>query len=94
MKIQIKDKEFNLEYNNKALFRIEKETGMSVIELFQNEKELNKLTSVFVIVWAGIKENITFDEFSELAMITDLVDMIPTITEAIEKSFETGAKKK
>ena len=94
MKIQIKDKEFNLEYNNKALFRIEKETGMSVIELFQDEKELNKITSVFVIVWAGIKENITFDEFSEVAEITDLLELIPQITEAIGSSFETGAKKK
>ena len=94
MKIQIKDKEFNLEYNNKALFRIEKETGISVIELFQDEKELSKMHTAFTIVWAGIKENITFDEFSDLANINDLLDIIPQITVVIGESFETGAKKK
>lgn len=93
-KIKIKDKNFTLEYNNKALFKIEKELDIPIIELLRNKSELGKLHTVFVIVHSGIKEDISFDDFCELASFNDLYKIIPEITKEIIESFDTGSEVK
>lgn len=94
MKITIGEKEFNLVYNNKSLFKIEKELDKSVIKVFQDSNELEKLHTVYTIVYAGIQEPITFDEFSEMANFNQLAEVLPSIIDAIGNSFDTGSKKK
>jgi len=92
MKITIGEKDFTLKYDNRALFRIEKICNKSVIKIFQDANELEKLSTVYSIVWAGITEPITFDEFSELATFNELAEILPSIIESIAESFDTGDK--
>lgn len=94
MEIQIKDKKFTLKYNNKALFKIEKETGIGVISLFQNPDELNKLSVLYIVIWSAIQEQISFDEFSDFAEAAEIMEFLPQIVEEVGKAFETGSKKK
>jgi hypothetical protein len=94
MEIQIKDKNFTLKYNNKALFKIEQETGIGVISLFQNPDELNKLSVLYIVIWAAIQEQISFDEFSDLADPSEIMEFLPKIVKEVGKAFETGSKKK
>jgi len=94
MTIKIGEKEFTLKYNNKALFKIEKELDLSIVKLFQDVKQLEKVSTIFVIVHSGIVENISFDEFSELATFEDLGAILPDVIKEITESFNTGSKKK
>jgi len=95
MNIKIGDKDFTLKYNNKALFKIEKELDTSVISLFtKNIKELEKIHTIFVIVHAGIQEEISFDEFSDLTTFEELGKLLPKISELVAEGFDTGSKKK
>ena len=63
MKITITGKEYEIEYNNLALFKVEKELGIGIIELVSNPKKLEQLHVAAALVWCGIKEDITLDEF-------------------------------
>ena len=94
MNIKIKEKEFTLKYNNKALFKIEKELDKPIIKLFQSQEDLEKLHTIYAVIYAGIQENITFDEFSELASFDELGKILPDVIKEITESFDTGAKKK
>jgi hypothetical protein len=94
MTIKIGEKEFTLKYNNKALFKIEKELDLSIVKLFQDVKQLEKVSTIFVIVHSGIVENISFDEFSDLATFEDLGAILPDVIQEITESFNTGSKKK
>ena len=92
--MKIGEKEFTLKYNNRALFKIEKALNKSVIKIFQDNEELEKLNTIYTIVWAGIVEDITFDEFADIASMDDLSKELPSIIKEIGESFETGVKKK
>jgi|TARA_R100000501_G_C2594332_1_gene93347 hypothetical protein len=94
MKVTIGEREFTLKYNNRALFRIEKELDKPVVQVFTNEQELQKMHTIFVIVYAGIQEDITFDEFTDLAGFQDFEEILPKVIEVIGESFNTGVKKK
>ena len=94
MKIKIGEKNYKLNYNNAALFKIEKELDKPVFKVFQDSNELEKLHTVFTIVWAGLEDEISFSEFSSKANFNDLAEALPKIIEAIGEGFETGSKKK
>lgn len=95
MKVTIGEKEFTLKYNNKAIFKIEEEIGMSIFDLMNLESEksqieLKKLHTSFTIVWAGIIEPISFDEFSDIADFNSVAALQEDVAALILKSFDTG----
>ena len=94
MKVQLGEKEYNLKYNNKALFKIEKSLDISIVNLFQDLKELEKISTIFVIIHSGIQEEVSFDEFSDLASFEDVAGLLPSVIQEITDSFNTGSKKK
>lgn len=94
MTIKIQDREFTLKYNNKSLFNIEKIIDKPIYEVFENENELKKMHTIYAFVWGGIQENISFDEFSDIAELKEVADMLPKVMELITESFDTGVKKK
>jgi len=94
MEIKLKDKKFNLKYNNKALFKIEKETGIGIIQLFQDESKLQQISILFTVVWAGIQDEISFDEFSNIADASEVMELLPSIVKEIGAVFDSGGKKK
>jgi len=94
MNITISGKEYALNYNNKALFRIEKELDKPVLDVLSNEKELSKIHTIYAVIWGGIDGGITFDEFSDLVKLNDIEGLIPAVMGAINASFDTGEKKK
>jgi hypothetical protein len=94
MIIKIGEDSFDLKYNNKALFKIEEILGISVIKLFQNESELEKTKTIYTIVYCGIQEEITFDEFCDEYGINELVKVLPDILTEVVSVFDTGSKKK
>jgi hypothetical protein len=94
MKIEIGEKEFNLVYNNRALFKIEKVLDKPIIAIFQDENELSKMHTIYTIIWSGITEDITFDDFCDIADFDTLSKSLPNILKSIGDSFATGSKKK
>lgn len=94
MKVTIGEKEFTLKYNNRALFRIEKELDKSIINIFNDSNELTKAHTAFTIVWAGIQESISFDDFSELANLVEITEILQDVKDLIAEGFDTGSKKK
>jgi hypothetical protein len=94
MKVTINKQEFTLKYNNRSLFKIEKELNVPITKLFTDENELSKLHTIYVIVHSGIQEEISFDDFSDLATFSDLETILPKAIEQIGESFDTGVKKK
>ena len=95
MKITVGEKEFTLKYNNKAIFNIEKEIGIPIFELMNLEdekmaKELRKLHTAYTVVWAGITEPISFDEFSDMADLNSILSIQEEVGVLIAESFNTG----
>ena len=94
MTIKIQDKNYTLKYNNKSLFKIEKLIDRPIYEVFEDENELKKMKTVFAFVWGGIQEDISFDEFSDIANFKEIGDILPDVMSLITESFSTGTKKK
>ena len=92
--IEIKKKKFTLDYSNKVLFDIEKKLDISIIKLFQNKQMLEKMHVIYTIVHCGIQEEISFEEFSELATFDELSKVLPKAITEITEGFNTGLKKK
>ena len=94
MDIKIGEESFDLKYNNKALFKIEEMLDISVIKLFQNESELEKTKTIYTVVYCGIQEEISFDDFCDKYGINELVKVLPDILTEVVNVFDTGSKKK
>ena len=94
MKITITGKEYEIEYNNLALFKVEKELGIGIIELVSNPKNLEKLHVAAALVWCGIKEDITLDEFGNAIKLSDLAPALEIVGGLIREAFETGEEVK
>lgn len=94
MNIKLGEESFNLKYNNRALFKIEEMLNTSVIKLFQNEAELEKTKTIYVIVYCGIQEEVNFDDFCDTYSINQLVEVLPNILTEVVNVFDTGSKKK
>ena len=93
MNIKIKDQEFTLKYRNKELFAIEKHLGVSIIDLFQDESKLKMLNTIYTILWCGIQEEITYDDFCESVDLSTATELLPKIVAEVAQAFETGSKK-
>ena len=94
MTIKIGEETFNLKYNNKALFKIEEQLDTSVIKLFENEEEISKAKTIYVIVHSGIEEEISFDDFCEKFNINEVIKVLPDVLTEVVNVFDTGSKKK
>jgi len=94
MKIKIEEKEFTLKYRNRELFAIEKQVGVSVIELFQDESKLKMLNVIYSILWCGIQEDISYDDFCDEFDLGSATKLLPEVIAEIAQAFETGSKKK
>ena len=94
MKIKIKDEEFTLKYRNKELFAIEKQVGISIIDLFQDEAKLKMLNVIYSILWCGIQEDISFEDFCDEFDLASATKLLPEVIAEIAQAFETGSKKK
>ena len=94
MIIKLGKESFNLKYNNRALFKIEEILNVSVVKLFQNEKELEKTKTIYTVVYCGIQEEITFDEFCDNYGINELIEVLPDVLSEVVNVFNTGSKKK
>ena len=94
VKIKIDKREFTLNYNNKALFDIEKKLDISIVKLFQDKELLERIHVIYTIVHCGIVEDISFDDFSELVSFDELGKVLPKAMNEITEGFNTGIKKK
>jgi hypothetical protein len=94
MVITIEGKEYNLEYNNRQLFAIEKQIDKPIIKILQDEDELGKLSTMYTIIYCGIKETITFDYFIDNLELTVVNTIIEDALKLVMGAFETGVKKK
>ena len=94
MKITITGTEYNFEYNNLSLFKVEKELGIGIIELVSNPKNLEKMHVATTLVWCGITDEITLDEFTLSIKLGDLAPALEIVGKLITDSFDTGEEVK
>jgi hypothetical protein len=94
MNIKIKDQDYTLKYRNKELFAIEEKVGVSIIDLFQDENKLKMLNVIYTILWCGIQEDISYDDFCNDYDLVEATNLLPKVVNEIAKAFETGSKKK
>jgi len=94
MKIDISGKEYNVEYDNLTLFKIEKELDMGLSELLSDPKKLERLHVAATIVWCGIKDNISFEDFAKDIKLSDLTQTLGIVGELINNAYDTGEKVK
>ena len=69
MKVKIGGVEHELKYTNKGLFKIEKELNKPIIDVLVDKNELTKIHTIFALIWGGIDNGMSFDEFSEVMNI-------------------------
>ena len=92
MKITITGKEYNFEYNNLSLFKVEKELGIGIIDLVSNPKNLEKMHVATTLVWCGITDEITLNEFAMAINLSDLQPALEIVGGLITDAFDTGEK--
>tara|TARA_R110002051_G_C8658281_1_gene488612 strand:+ start:733 stop:1023 length:291 start_codon:yes stop_codon:yes gene_type:complete len=94
MKITITGKDYNFEYNNLSLFKVERELGIGIIELVSNPKNLEKMHVATTLVWCGITDKITLEEFALSISLKDLTPALEIVGKLITDAFDTGEEVK
>lgn len=87
--------EYELEYNNFTLLKIEEQLNKPILEVISNPKELNKLTTMSAIVYCGIiSKKGSFNEFINSIHFNEIVEVQEELGKLITDAFNTGEEVK
>lgn len=89
--MKIGDKEYKLKYNNRALFKAEKQCNVAIIDIMNTPEVGNRIEVHAALIWAGIDDvKMTFDEFIDTHTPAEIVNAAQEILPLIVDAFTTG----
>ena len=94
MKITLGNRQVEVRYDNKAIFKLEKSLNAPLFAVMGDDKEMMKIENICKIIWAGVVEDITFDDFTDQLKLDTLGDIMPKVLPLLTNVFDTGNKKK
>lgn len=96
--ITLKDKEYNLRFTNRALLKIERELGRSIMvyfsELEDTPQEATSLQNIYILLLAGLGDQVKdMDELLDLTDDVELTALYESVISALTVSIIGEAPK-
>ena len=91
-KITLRDKEYSIRFTNRALLKIERELGKSIMvyfsELEDSPQEATSLQNIYILLLAGLNDQVKdMDELIELTDDMELTTLYESVINALTASI-------
>ena len=86
------DKVRQLKFDNRAIFELEKQLGVSPIASLQDESKSTSIQFLASCVWAGLlhTDKLTFDEALDIIPLNEFNRVLETIVQALADAYGLG----